>query len=56
MNCPICGVKMEEWGLSSRPIYECPIHGRQAVPRPKPKGEHNPILKEEFKDVAADKS
>jgi hypothetical protein len=49
MNCPIpgCGKKMQEWGLNTRPIYECPVHGRQKVGRPIPKGQHNPIIKEE---------
>lgn len=37
MNCPIigCGRKMQEWGLNTRPIYECPVHGRIRVERPK---------------------
>lgn len=46
MKCPKedCGFEMEEWGMGSRPVYECPIHGRIRVKRKPLKGVGNPAL------------
>jgi hypothetical protein len=47
MKCPKCGMKMEEWGLNTRPVYKCPVHGRIRVSRAIPHGEKNPVILED---------
>jgi hypothetical protein len=46
MKCPKdgCGFELEEWGMNTQPIYECPVHGKIKIKRKPIKGTRNPLI------------
>jgi hypothetical protein len=46
MKCPKegCGFELEEWGMDTQPVYECPVHGRIRIKRKPVQGLMNPVI------------